>query len=185
MPALKIKPIELKALPAIAHFPPKEWYFDIVSFYQMHIDEPYFKAYIGYSNDTPVVTGCILFLQEHAWLGSIITDDSFRSKGFGREMTKYLIEICQENHCESISLFGTIMGEELYRSLGFSTSAYYHFVHFANRKADLYRPDLTHIQPIKEADYTELTNIDFLVNKNYPSTFSTALHDPWFNLSIG
>lgn len=171
MAPLKIKPIELSALYAIAQFPPDDWHFDIVAFYKLHASETYFKAYIGYIDETPIVTGCIIFYQKSAWLGSIITDEKYRSRGFGRELTKYLIEVCQENHCESISLFGTRMGEELYRSMGFSISTYYHFVHFSNRKAPQFKPDESHIRAIKETDHTALTNMDYFITKNYRLPF--------------
>lgn len=171
MAPLKIKPIELNMLNAISHFPPEDWHFDITAFYKLHFNEPYFKAYIGYIDDIAIVTGCIVYYQKHAWLGSIITDEKYRSRGYGRELTRYLIEVCQEDQCESISLFGTRMGEKLYRSMGFATSTYYHFVHFSNRQAPQFKPDTTHIRPLKESDHTDLTNMDYFVNKNYRMPF--------------
>jgi len=57
-----------------------------------------------------------------AYIGSMFTVPSFRSKGIASNILTYLIDEARLNQCQRISLHSTNMGKPLYEKYGFGES---------------------------------------------------------------
>lgn len=157
----------LSDLPKLSHLPPTEWNFDITAYIALHFSEPYFVSFTGIINEVPVAIGSIIFHNEQAWLGTIIVDEAFRNRGLAKKITKKLISFSDNRKIRSIALFGTAMGESLYRSLGFETSTYFQFMDIKQRQSPSTTPNTKCIREIPANDFNKFVALDTsITNEN-------------------
>lgn len=76
-------------------------------------------------NDKIVGIGTGIVHHEVAWLAHIIVHTDYRNKGIGKAITESLIEAMHHQHCETIYLIATDMGEPVYKKVGFETETEY------------------------------------------------------------
>ena len=63
--------------------------------------------------------GAIIIHKEVAWLAHIIVHPDFRCRGIGLKIVQSLVKIAKENHCSTIYLIATELGEPIYKKVGF------------------------------------------------------------------
>ncbi len=112
----ELKESNIKGLNSL---PPSEWKFDYEALLKEFIDEDFFYAFILVQDNKVVGTGNIFSKGKIGWLGNIIVNKSYRGKGLGYQMTKFLIDFLENKGCETQLLIATELGESVYKKLGF------------------------------------------------------------------
>ena len=65
-------------------------------------------------------TTAVCFGRELAWIGMVLTDPSFRRRGFARQLMECALEFLERRELRWIKLDATEMGRPLYERLGFA-----------------------------------------------------------------
>jgi GNAT superfamily N-acetyltransferase len=77
------------------------------------------KLLLGIINGQPVTTGLLFKTGDSIGVHLVGVPKEFRGKGFARKMMQSIIEQCYQWKGKYITLQASIMGESLYKSLGF------------------------------------------------------------------
>jgi L-amino acid N-acyltransferase YncA len=95
---------------------------------------PNYKIYVAKYNDKIVGTFSLSIMDNIAHLGKasglvedVVVEKSMRSKGIGRKMMEYALEICKKNNCYKMSLSSNLKRERahrFYENLGFEKHGY-------------------------------------------------------------
>ncbi len=88
-----------------------------------------FEIYVGYFENLAVVTGILVLHANVAGIYYIMTDPSFRKRGFGTEMMISLLLRAKERGYRLATLQASESGRSLYQKLGFEQNC--HFVEYA------------------------------------------------------
>jgi len=72
-----------------------------------------------------VGTGATIVHNDVAWIACIIVDNEYRCRGIGLQITKTLVDIAKKNHCSTMYLIATELGEHVYKKVGFITETEY------------------------------------------------------------
>ena len=123
---MKIDPFLLKDVENISHLQPAGWY-DIIPHFIFYASTPYCHPIKMTLEDKITGIGCAIKFPSSGWLAHIIVDPSFRNKGIGTSITKYLMEWLQRENNNPLQLIATDMGEPVYLKLGFKTITEYVF----------------------------------------------------------
>jgi GNAT superfamily N-acetyltransferase len=96
--------------------------------------DPNYKIYGAKYNGKIVGTFSLAIMDNIAHLGKssglvedVVVDKNMRSKGIGKKMMEYAIEICRNNNCYKMSLSSNIKRERahnFYEKLGFEKHGY-------------------------------------------------------------
>lgn len=81
------------------------------------------QQYVGYYKNEMAASGCILIIDDYAYLYNIVTAERFRRKGIATHLTNFLLRQAQKlglRHLILITGRGS-MGEKVYTHLGFKT----------------------------------------------------------------
>jgi len=83
----------------------------------------FWQNYLVFDKEKPVATGGIAIDGKYAGIYSVGTDPSFRRKGAGTDIVKFLTKKALENNCEVIFLqtMRNSYNEQFYNNLGFKT----------------------------------------------------------------
>lgn len=155
----KITRLEEQDIFSIPSLTPIDWG-DITIGFRHYINAPYFYAIkLSFGKDL-IGIGQIIFNGKTAWLGNIIVHKQYRKKGYGYQITQYLIDYALEQGVETIMLIATALGEKIYEKLGFQTQTYYVFLQPAKRlpvfNTPLVKPsylDMNQQQQLFDLDY--------------------------------
>ena len=158
---MRIEKFRLENYRQIKHLPPKEWNFDIISFVKLHFDQDYFYSFIAVENNRIVGFGNIFLFDKHSWLGNIIIKSDFRGKGYGTEITKFLMNFSIEKGAESLRLFATKDGFPIYKKLGFAIEEYYKFYRLNDKRTVDCSINLIECN---ERVFSQVLDLDFSVN---------------------
>ncbi|MGL4669453.1 MAG: GNAT family N-acetyltransferase, partial [Methanobacteriaceae archaeon] len=123
---MKIEYIENNEIDLISNFQQEGWE-ELKPYYQFYIDSTFCHSLKLTENGKIIAIGSIIIHKDVAWLAHIITLLEHRQKGFGKLITKKLIEIGKENNCSTIYLIATDLGKKLYEVLGFNEETEYLF----------------------------------------------------------
>jgi GNAT superfamily N-acetyltransferase len=95
---------------------------------------PNYKIYIAKYNDKIVGTFSLSIMDNIAHMGQssglvedVVVKKSMRSKGTGRKMMEYALEICRKNNCYKMNLSSNLKRErahKFYERLGFKKHGY-------------------------------------------------------------
>lgn len=155
--SIQIQALQSAEIALVKDFPPPDWHFNFQAFLEMHLDQPYFQAYIASRNDQIVGIGNIIFNGNVGWLGNIIVPAPFRQQGIGQLITQFLIEKLQAIGCENQLLIATQMGEKLYQRSGFQFTSFYHFYH----SKFLILPEMKTIRHVSSPeDFAQIRTLD-------------------------
>ena len=127
MMAVKIKQYKNKDCEIVSGLFPEDWNFDFKKFISLHHNQNYFKSFILSYFDIPIGFGNLLIFGKIGWIGNIVVEESFREKGFGTSLTKYLIEQGEKAGVKTFNLIATESGKFLYYKTGFRTELIYEF----------------------------------------------------------
>ncbi len=75
--------------------------------------------------DKIIGTGNVFLKDKIGWLANIIVLEEFRGKGFGLEITKFLVDFLKSKGCETQLLIATEFGEPVYKKVGFKSVSKY------------------------------------------------------------
>ena len=107
-------------------FPPMDWKFDYEYFLEDNFGEDYFRAFVLIKEDEIIGTGNVFLKDKVGWLANIMVAEKYRGKGFGFEISKFLVGFLSNKGCETLLLIATELGELVYRKLGFEKITDYH-----------------------------------------------------------
>ena len=78
------------------------------------------KLFVGYENNVPVTIGILFCRKDSAGIFSLITNEQYRGKGYGRDMMIFLMELSKKIGCKTITLSASSdSGYRIYERLGF------------------------------------------------------------------
>jgi len=124
---LKIRHLVQSEIPQLQSFPPEDWNLDLPRLLSFHFGYPYFYPAAAEVDKKIIGCGIAIVHGTISWLGTIIVLPEYRRRGIGKEITSHLIEYCKGKGCTTQLLTASEMGESVYRTLGFKTSAEYVF----------------------------------------------------------
>jgi hypothetical protein len=146
----------------------------------MHLDQPYFQAFIACQNEQITGIGNIIINGQAGWLGNIIVPEPFRRQGVGQAITEYLIEKLNDLGCENQLLVATRMGGNLYEKLGFQITSFYHFY----RPKFLILPEMKTIRHALPDDFPQIRALDRMATgENRDKFLNQFLKNAWIDES--
>ena len=89
--------------------------------------DPEAEHFIAYFNNKPIGCARIRTKDYHAKLERIAIIKEFRGKGYGKELTKFLISYCKQNNFKEICLNSQIYVSDFYKKLGFKAKRNHFF----------------------------------------------------------
>ncbi len=120
---VEILPLTSTDLPTVTTFQPDGWP-DITKAYSYYIPASFCNPIKMKVGSKIIGLGNSIVFDTTAWLSQIIISADYRSQGFGKLMTKYLIDLLPAR-INSVNLVATDMGYPLYKKLGFNICAEY------------------------------------------------------------
>lgn len=121
MQILPLNPSDLDLLPQIQ---PLDWT-DIRIPVSSYLEPEYCYPFKAIIDDVLVGTGTAILHEKTGWLSTIVTHGQYRNQGIGKRITEHLLDFLLKQNCEYIYLIATILGEPVYRKLGFITESRY------------------------------------------------------------
>lgn len=113
-------------LPEIKTLQPEDWG-DIIPDMEFYLHYSFCNPIKATLNGKIVGIGSTITFDQTAWLAHIIVGVSFRNKGIGGELVKYLLETLREKSIETILLIATEPGKPVYLKAGFNIVCEYLF----------------------------------------------------------
>jgi predicted N-acetyltransferase YhbS len=176
--SIKISALKSTGIALVNDFPPPDWHFDFQLFWEMHLDQPYFQAFIACQNEQIAGIGNIIINGQAGWLGNFIVPELFRHQGIGQAITEYLIEKLNDLGCENQLLVATRMGEKLYEKLGFQITSFYHFYH----PKFLILPEMKTIRQALPDDFPQIRALDRMATgENRDKFLNQFLKNAWID----
>ena len=119
-----IRPVDTNETTLLSHLQPDGWG-DIVPWFDYYTKSSFcFPIKVNINNEC-VGIGTTIIHNEVAWLAHIIVHSDFRCRGIGLKIVQSLIKIAKDNHCSTIYLIATELGEPIYKKVGFITETDY------------------------------------------------------------
>ena len=119
-----IQSVDINETSFLSHLQPDGWG-DIVPWFNYYTKSLFcFPIRVSVNNEC-VGIGTTIIHNEVAWLAHIIVHSDFRCRGIGLKIVQSLIEIAKDNHCSTIYLIATELGEPIYKKVGFITETDY------------------------------------------------------------
>jgi len=121
---MEIKPLDKNDIPFLPPLQQEGWA-NIEFAFNYFIDTS-FCFPIKVIIDTKIVgVGATIVHNDVAWIACIIVDNDYRCRGIGLQITKTLVDIAEKNHCSTMYLIATELGEPIYKKVGFTTETEY------------------------------------------------------------
>jgi len=121
---MDIHPLILQDLPSTRHLQPEGWN-DITIYLMEYCLQSFCRPVKVVFEKKIIGVGALILNENSAWLGHIIVDESYRGRGIGFEIVKYLIDLAIKNGAKSINLIATDLGSPVYKKAGFKTVGTY------------------------------------------------------------
>ena len=155
---MRISPIEVSDIEKLVEFQPPGWD-DIPSDFRTYIDRPHHDQVKGEVDGRIVAVGAIIYHADTAWLAKIIVHPESRGRGYGKAITRSLIDRIDRRRYRTIYLDATDMGHPVYSGLGFVDEVSYQHFGRPIGWADVE----SRSRPSTVADRTQLLELDQLV----------------------
>jgi len=124
----RCRDLELGDVPLLASFAPEDWHMALDAVLLQHVGRPYFHARVACDADRIAAIGQGIVTGTRGWLGNIIVHPGVRNRGLGSRVTQDLVDILRARGCSTLILIATVLGEPVYRKLGFRRTADYVFL---------------------------------------------------------
>ena len=99
---------------------------------------PNYNLYVALTGNKIVGTFALMIMDNLAHLGSpsgvvedVVVDEQFRSKGVGKHMMQFAINVCRKNKCYKLSLSSNLKRDrahKFYENLGFEKHGYSYLI---------------------------------------------------------
>ena len=120
----EIEQVDNNEISFLSHLQPEGWV-DIVPCFDFYTKSSFcFPIKVSVNNEY-VGIGTTIIHNEVAWLAHVIVHSDFRSRGIGLKIVRNLVKIANDNHCSTIYLIATELGEPVYKKVGFITETEY------------------------------------------------------------
>ncbi|WP_433903542.1 GNAT family N-acetyltransferase [Sphingobacterium puteale] len=124
---MNIQPLLLQDIPFTRDLQPEGWG-DITVSLMEYCLQSFCKPIKVVDQNKIVGVGTLILHEKSAWLAHIIVDESYRGKGIGYHIVKYLVDLANKNGSLSINLIATDLGAPVYKKAGFRVVSSYHFL---------------------------------------------------------
>jgi GNAT superfamily N-acetyltransferase len=141
-------------LPSIKQLQPGGWS-DILPHTMFYLKASFCFPIKVLEGDTIAGIGTTILHGRTAWLAHIIVHPDYRNRGVGKLITQTLVDSLKNTSCETVLLIATVLGEPVYKKLGFEKETEYIFLKDGNipseHSADIvsfsdhYRDDLLNL----------------------------------------
>ncbi|MEO6490499.1 MAG: GNAT family N-acetyltransferase [Ferruginibacter sp.] len=121
---MQIEPLEQPDLIHLKEFEPPDWG-DLVPRFKYCIESSFCHPVKMKVGNKTIAIGTTILHRDSAWLASIIVHPDHRNKGFGKAITRQLIDSINTNIHSTISLDATDLGFPVYNKLGFKLETIY------------------------------------------------------------
>lgn len=158
---MEIQPLLFADLDAVAELKPADWP-DIITPIKFYTTAAFCFPLKAIIDGRIAGTGTAIIHNNIAWLAHIIVHPGYRNKGIGKQITKSLIDIAYQKHCDPIYLIATELGELVYKKLGFETETEYLF--FKDIKTNNNQLTPKNIFPYTTDVRTQIESLDKLVS---------------------
>lgn len=153
---MDIKPLDHSDVQKLIELQPEGW--DIISVIDFYTKAA-FCIPIKVTIDHKIVgIGTTILHNDVAWLAHIIVHPDFRNRGIGKFITESLVETAKANHCVTIYLLATELGEPVYTKIGFETVTEY--VSYKGETITLDLADIGNIVPYKSDFKNQISTLD-------------------------
>jgi ribosomal protein S18 acetylase RimI-like enzyme len=89
------------------------------------LDDPYWHAYVAYSDGEPAATTQLIVADGVAGLYYVGTRAAWRSRGLGEAVTRHAVRSGAAPGCDVATLQASPVGYPVYKKIGFRDVAYY------------------------------------------------------------
>jgi len=120
----KIEPICNNEISILSSLQPDGWV-DIVPIFDFYTKSSFCFPIKVIVDNKYVGIGVTIIHNDVAWLAHIIVHPDFRCRGIGLKIVQSLVKTAKENHCSTIYLIATELGEPIYSKVGFITETEY------------------------------------------------------------
>ncbi len=126
---MRIRSLDFGDVGKLAAFQPPDWD-DLPGGFGNMLGTPYADPVKGEVEGAIVAVGAILYHADTAWLAKIVVHPDQRNRGYGKALTRGLIDRVDRTRYRTVYLDATDLGYPVYRALGFEEEVSY--VHFFN-----------------------------------------------------
>ena len=124
---MEIQPFTIPDIPGIRRLQPKGWN-DITINFMEYCLQPFCMPIKVVDQNSIVGLGTVILHERSAWLAHIIVEESYRGRGIGIQIVKYLVDLATKSGSLSVNLIATDLGAPIYRKTGFTTVTYYQYL---------------------------------------------------------
>lgn len=119
-------PVDIKDIAHLLVLQPSDWEISEEHLFNL-ITNRHSRTFKLKSNDQLVGMGALTLHENTAWLSHIVVKNHARNKGFGSQITQFLMNEAFKMGCKTIQLTATPLGESVYKRLGFQHLTRYNF----------------------------------------------------------
>jgi ribosomal protein S18 acetylase RimI-like enzyme len=160
MTKLAIRPMTADDVDAAVALALAQGWRNRIRFYDLVLHVPTAQPLVGEAGGRVVATGLATANGTVGWLGAIVVDAAFRSRGFGRAMTEELIRRLRAAGCETISLEATDAGRPMYERMGFRLATSYHQLQSDHLDEAPAPPDGARVRRLEAANLAGVFELD-------------------------
>ncbi|MBD1433669.1 GNAT family N-acetyltransferase [Sphingobacterium sp. DN00404] len=158
---MDIQPLCIQDLPFIRHLQPNGWG-DITIHLMEYCLQSFCNPIKVVDGNNIVGVGSLILHGSSAWLGHIIVDESYRGRGIGYKIVKYLVGAAIKSGSSSINLIATDLGVPVYKKVGFRIVGAYQFF---KREHDWTPKSLSNkLKVATTAHYEQILKLDYEIN---------------------
>jgi GNAT superfamily N-acetyltransferase len=156
-----IRPLVHSEISQLHGFSPPDWNSDISIVMETHFHQSYFFPVAAEREGVIVGCGHGILNGNVGWLGNIFVLPEHRNKGIGKAITQYLVDFFHSKNCKSQLLVATVLGEPVYRKLGFQKSSSYIFF---KRETSVVFDSQPNVRSIQDSQIPVIQKLDRVIS---------------------
>jgi ribosomal protein S18 acetylase RimI-like enzyme len=149
---IHIRPLENRDFAQLDKVQPQGWVAIEPSF-QFFLQQPFCFPFVAEKDGQVIGTANGIDNGRSAWISHIIVAPDFQSRGFGAQLTQFILHELKNRGHKTILLVASELGEKLYPRFGFETVGFYNFYRGREIEIDCQSPQ------IRSAMYNDLNEI--------------------------
>lgn len=154
---MNIQPLLLQDIPFTRRIQPQGWG-DITVSLMEYCLQSFCEPVKVVEQNKIIGIGVLILHKNSAWLAHIIVDESYRNRGIGYQIVKYLVDSATNKGALSINLIATDLGVPVYKKAGFRVVSSYDFL---KREQDWLSKTLAgQLKPANARFYQQIIKLD-------------------------